>query len=207
MASKIKTGETYSARKFRNAYDRHCLPVLVSAGCLVQVETPRGKPRRWEVVGPMPGPDAYLDARRAHYSETLTSLIDDGYSEAEAVRDELQEWYDGMPENLQQGDLASTLEESASTLDNMTCEQPEIPEGLDADTLTAEFFPSKGVSRSDRLADARSRLETAEAVLQEWLLDPKNGDEDLRGEVEEVIQTLSDGSRELEDVECPSMFG
>ncbi len=205
----IKHGQTYSARKFRNAYDKHCVPVLVRLGTLERTETPRGKPRKWTVVGTLPTQEAYLEARRGYYAETLTALIDNAYSDAEAVGEELTEWYDGMPENLQEGEKGDTLQESASTIENAVCEKPDLPEGIDGYALTVEFFPGKCDSRPARLAEARARLEAAADLLEEWCTDrtDANTEDDLTIEVMDVIETLREGARELEDVECPGMFG
>jgi hypothetical protein len=54
------------------------------------------------------------------------------YSDAQSLRDELQDWLDNLPENLRDGDKASQLEEAISQLDEFisNCEEAA---GIDVD--------------------------------------------------------------------------
>lgn len=56
---------------------------------------------------------------RADRFANAMSLVDDAKCEVEALRDELQEWYDNLPENFQQGDKGQQLEEAISNLDEV----------------------------------------------------------------------------------------
>lgn len=56
------------------------------------------------------------ESRSDRFSEAQ-GLIGDAKSQAEELRDELQGWLDGLPENLQGGSKASELEDSISSLD------------------------------------------------------------------------------------------
>jgi uncharacterized protein YdeI (YjbR/CyaY-like superfamily) len=57
------------------------------------------------------------------------SLVDEAKSIVEELQEEMQSWYDGMPENLQGSDKGSQIEECADALGNMVSEL----EGLDFD--------------------------------------------------------------------------
>jgi len=57
-------------------------------------------------------------SRRKRLEEALSDLSD-CMSEVECLRDELQEWLDNMPENLQGGAKADELENAISQLDEI----------------------------------------------------------------------------------------
>lgn len=55
------------------------------------------------------------------------SMVSDGKMEMESLREELQDWKDNLPENLQDSDKASQLEDAISSLDDVIndCENAE----------------------------------------------------------------------------------
>jgi len=56
-----------------------------------------------------------VESRADRFAEAK-SLVSAAHSQAEALRDELQEWRDGMPLNLQQGDKAQEIETAIEEL-------------------------------------------------------------------------------------------
>jgi len=58
---------------------------------------------------------------------TVGTAVEDAQTEAEELRGEAQEWLDGVPENLQQGDVAQRLEECISVMEGIDLEI-EVPE-------------------------------------------------------------------------------
>ena len=72
-------------------------------------------------------------SRAARYQEAL-ELIGRGRDQIEELRDELQDWLDGMPENLQESSKAEQLQEAIDELDTMAENAIEIEE-------TAVEFP------------------------------------------------------------------
>lgn len=74
------------------------------------------------VLGNMSKPKS----RSERFDEAL-GLVADGKSIMEELRDELQSWLDGMPENLQQGSKADELNEAIGELDSAinACEEAE----------------------------------------------------------------------------------
>ncbi len=46
-------------------------------------------------------------------------MMEDGKAELESLRDELQDWYNSLPENLQQGGKADELQAAVSELEDM----------------------------------------------------------------------------------------
>ena len=55
---------------------------------------------------------------RAERMSEAVNLLADGRSIAEELRDELQNWYDNMPENFQNGDKGSQVQDAISELEN-----------------------------------------------------------------------------------------
>jgi hypothetical protein len=70
-------------------------------------------------------------SRADRYSDAQGS-ISDAKTEAEELRDELQNWLDGLPENLQNGSKADALNEAISNLDTFI-QSAEEAEGTDVE--------------------------------------------------------------------------
>lgn len=56
---------------------------------------------------------------RADRLSEAESSIEDAKSIIEELKDEMQNWYDSLPENLQQGDKASQIEECVNNLESL----------------------------------------------------------------------------------------
>lgn len=78
--------------------------------------------------------DSPPESRADRFAKAIGDLSDIK-AEFESLRDELQEWKDNIPENLQDGDKAQTLEESISELESI-CDSLDSAEGTDVE------FPS-----------------------------------------------------------------
>lgn len=57
-------------------------------------------------------------SRQARLDAAL-SQVEDAASEVGSLRDELQEWYDNLPENLQSGEKADQLQLTVDELDSL----------------------------------------------------------------------------------------
>ncbi len=66
------------------------------------------------------------ESRSERFDEALSS-VSDAKSEAENLRDELQEWLDNLPENLQSGNKADELQSAIDELEEFisNCEELE----------------------------------------------------------------------------------
>lgn len=66
------------------------------------------------------------DSRADRFAEAQ-SLVSDAKSEAEELRDELQDWYDNLPENFQAGEKGDTLQSAIDELETFiqNCEEAE----------------------------------------------------------------------------------
>lgn len=198
---RIKVGDTVGIRKLRNAFGTKC-PHLVSilGDALQSVPRESRKERRkWKVVAELPTPEAYPELRAKRFTTTVGALIDDGYSQAESVGEELRDWYDNLPESFQMGDKGDLLSEGADAIENAVCEKPdELPAHI-AD-LPVVHVPDVGTSRSAQLCEAAGMLRAALSELPE-----SAEDEDL--DLDDVRSTLEQAADEFEGVECPGMFG
>jgi CHASE3 domain sensor protein len=63
--------------------------------------------------------DATLPESRSERFSHAMDLVSDAKSHVEELRDELQDWYDNLPENLQQGSKAEEIQEAIDALDSV----------------------------------------------------------------------------------------
>lgn len=168
---------------------------------------------------------------------TPADAISIAYSELQALRDELQGWLDGIPDNLQDGSKAEQLNDAIGGLEEACDDEPDLPPCFeDVDTTRVEFAEtplSKRASRRDRrdyavqlMRDAVSSIEawrddqTCAAAAQEFreareeVLSPEAiGDawEDhvdlIESEVEVFGDEIASHVDSVEAVEFPGMFG
>lgn len=68
-------------------------------------------------------------SRKKRYEQAL-SQISQARDIVESLRDELQEWYDNLPENLQESNKAVMLDTAISSLEDVigNCEESENTE-------------------------------------------------------------------------------
>lgn len=174
---------------------------------------------------------------RTPYTPTSSSLEDalsGAYGIAGELRDELQEWYDNLPENFQNGDKGQRLEEAISGLEDVADYEVDVPEVLvEAGLFVTDPRPVKRQSRADRCSDAVHYLRAVIDAAQEWL-DAQTAEHDdwvaaqalprtvtseqeeqersdsldtLTSDVESFISELEGHADSLEGVEFPGMFG
>ncbi len=125
--------------------------------------------------------------------------INTAFDEIETLAEEMRNWHDGMPENLQNGDKGGRVEECADLLENVQyIDLPEelASEGTDEEIVTVAKLPNRA-SRADRLGWAINLLSGAAEIVKK-----KGGDEAMTfaDELESAVQ-------ELEGAEFPGMFG
>lgn len=168
---------------------------------------------------------------------TLSDAASSAQSDTEELRDELQEWYDNLPENFQNGDKGSQLQEAIGYLDDAanSMEEPD----LDADEMPSfQFTPStkKRMSRSDRRHEIVALLDGACDRAREYANELRdaveekkaNGEfghedqgtfdtgmyesaqeaaDDKASEIEAWADDVEGAKDTLESVEFPGMFG
>lgn len=194
----MKKGMTIGIAKLRNLYDAHVFTIL--GELLEEAPRKRGTPRKYKLLKDLPTREQYKKLKEARYTTTLADLVSNAYSEAVCLRDELQDWYDNLPESFQSGDKGEQLQTAIDQLGECDSE-PDLPEWLGE--VQAVHYPAlKLESRSDRCAEAVSSLEDAKAALDALEVEGEKKDE-----VEELCETLDTAISAWQDTEFPGMFG
>lgn len=167
-----------------------------------------GRFTKYELNGELPHPSVIDDYLNTKYTTDVESLIDDAFCTIDEVKDELTEWADGMPDNLQGGGKHDEVTEAAGYLES--CERPDIPEPFG--DLICVFVPDPfGTSRNDRVAEAISQMDTAILTLDSFLDDEGDQLEQESAEttiemIEQLKKEIEQAKSEAENCECPGMF-
>jgi len=161
-----KLDNVWTGQKFRKLFDAYFQPVLTSTPLPYIKILPRikGKQVQFEILRTLPAPSEYNTLRDAYYTTSIQELITDAVSEFECLKDELQEWYDNLPESFQNGDKGSQLQEAIDALENAT--EPDIPKTIGE--IKVIFFPGINVqTRAQRCANACTMIDVANSTLEE----------------------------------------
>lgn len=120
---------------------------------------------------------------------TVADAISGAVADLTSLGEECREVYDNMPESLQQGSRGTTMDETASTLEDV--QEPEVPELLGALACTwREALPKRkgrGLSRASRRDNAVAALDAAVQAVEEW-----------RDEFDAATEALEDGEASAE---------
>ena len=132
---------------------------------------------------------------------SVADAIDSGVSDLSGLRDELQEWYDNLPENFQSGDKGSQLEEAIGELDDadgfdatgIVDAQGADGEQCEPASLRFKFKPlmKRRLSRTDRCNEATSLLRGALDEVRSWI-----------DREESAIKEAADAADEADDTEA-----
>jgi hypothetical protein len=225
----MKKGDIVGSVKIRNHFDAYAMRVLSSS--FREVESTQNKSgkrgqRKYKIVADLPSKTEYIVLRNKHFTTNVSDLISDAFSEIESLGSEMRDWYDGMPENFQNGDKGSAVNDAADALESM--ESPSVEStGVSQilERITVVHLPGLNVSsRSDRAIDAADMLRTASEAIDEWVSENMN-DKESNKTIEfeedgekvsitvdfESLTTLSSeamtAAEDLEGVEFPGMYG
>ena len=162
---------------------------------------------------------------------SISGLVNDFYSIAQELRDELQEWKDNIEEKFSGTDKFSRLEEAVNTLEEFCENEPDTDLPECNEDFERTIWPSKKkMSRADRMGEAMDSANAAVARLTELKealeakeearvkadLDtqdaPTDGHPDAGEEIDptsydDLISDLGDHIGTAENVEFPGMFG
>jgi hypothetical protein len=190
----FKKAGSYTARKLRGFYGDHVIDVLVEIQQIVLINTKRGSPARY-VFKAQPTTKKYFEEmRRNKFTQLLGDFVTGAFDEIEAVKEELSEWRENMPENLQDGEKGQELEAAVDALENI--ERLDLPQAL----AHIHFFwmpPDKkrSYSRPERLAYSVAEMQAAKDFLDE-----------VKGNLDEATDELDTAVSEAECVDIPGMF-
>jgi len=165
---------------------------------------------------------------------SAVGAVEQGGSDIRELQDEMQNWYDGMSENLQGGQKGSDVEQAANDLDECAdaLESIDFPSWL-ADTQVTYSIRSKGGRKGDprwlrrdnavaaveAVIDlARSYSENAQGLLEggpddcdSFEVEGETLDRDTLEARRDEAETLADeleGAKDTADaVEFPGMYG
>ncbi|MGE0294727.1 MAG: hypothetical protein AB7P97_20440 [Hyphomonadaceae bacterium] len=157
---------------------------------------------------------------------TVADAIENGVGELTQLRDELQEWYDNLPENFQSGDKGDQLQEAIGELDDadgfdnsaLVDAQDDDGEPAEPSCLTFIFNVStkRRMSRADRCSEATAMLRQAHDTVADWLQKKTAaaGESELDDATQENIDGVNEALDELmnlidraEGVTFPGMYG
>lgn len=135
---------------------------------------------------------------------SVDDAISAGFGDLTELGEELRNWYDSLPENLQGGDKGSTVDEGASTLENLN--EPDVDsdlsKALEVKGVDVQVYPlKKRASRADRRDYAVGLLSGAKDALEEFNEDGEND------EAKQLVDDLDELISEAEAVEFPGMYG
>jgi hypothetical protein len=155
----------------------------------------------------------------------VESAVQDAFSGMQELKDELQEWYDNLPENFQNGSKGEQLQEAMDAIDGVyEVDTPDAAQGLET-----QYMPVKGRSRAARrdgfvaMLSAAADAARQHADFLQGLEYDEDGDEvdgsnpdapateDERdtqvSELETFADEVENAVSEFEAVEFPGMYG
>lgn len=126
---------------------------------------------------------------------TASALVEDAVAEMNAIGEGLQEWADGMPDNLQGGDKHSMITDTADALSGRQCNVDEFPcdEVAIPYTIHLPKRKKRSPSREVRLGNAIGMIQ---AVIEFY----SGLDEDYS----DIIDQLEELT---EEVDIPGVYG
>ena len=159
---------------------------------------------------------------------SVLDMVERAFGEAEELKDEVQNWFDNLHENLQGGDKGQKLEEIVGQLENY--DMPTPPERIKVNEIEFTESVKKRMSRRERLDNCvaavraaaehtRAEIEGLEALAYDKHGHLAKGDqpaaspntEDERDtiveELEQFAQECEDAADEWDSVEFPGMYG
>lgn len=161
---------------------------------------------------------------------TADSVVSEAFDMADELKDELQNWFDGLHENFQNGSKGEALQTAIDQIDSAQ-RVDDVPERLQGREV--QYTPLKRkASRRDRLQQCIEMLNNAADIatseaddLEDMKYDDEgNRDEDDRvnypdapdteeerdalvDELRNFASECSDAATEWESVEFPGMYG
>jgi ParB-like chromosome segregation protein Spo0J len=194
-------GDQISITKLNRTYGPHATAVLKEYLREIH-KRKRGTVRKYKVLKPLPSKNEFSQLRDRHFTSTIADLVDAAFATFAELSDELQEWSGNLPEQFQDSEKASRLEESSAALANLSA--PLVADELGRIPIV-HVPPERDFSRAGRLDCAVVMLEAVIARLSV----PAGGEtaESREGERKAVIAELENIVDEAQDIEFPSMFG
>lgn len=203
-----KPGDVITKIAVRVVFDAYFERVILGTHLEPLHRANRQAPITYRVKEALPRPEVYRELRNQRFTTPLEDLVSTAQSEVESLAGELRDWHDNLPEGINSSDKAAEIDETASTLENITF--PDLPDSVT--TTKVLHLPALELdSRPKRSAEVVSMLEDAIAALNSKADDlrqtPEDADpQEMIAEIESLVSDLEDIKGELENVTYPSMM-
>ena len=235
-AMSAKPGDVITKIAVRVVFDAYFERVILGSHLERLPRANRQAPITYRVKEALPRPEVYRKLRDQRFTTPLEDIVSAAQSEVESLAGELRDWHDNLPEGINSSDKAAEIDETASTLENITV--PDLPDSLS--TINVLHLPAlELVSRPKRSAEVVSMLDDAIAVLNSNADDLRQALEDAEkaegdvdtletvaadspptgpgkeedtdpqermAEIESLVSDLENVKEELENVTYPSMM-
>jgi hypothetical protein len=132
----------------------------------------------------------------------VEAAVGDSLSEFESLGEEMREWYDNMPENLQSGSKGDEVSEAVDALENINT-SIDVPEVVKELPVVYEERQGK-TSRSARCGYATTLLGVAISQVEAWI-EANEGHADM-DDVEAFRDEAQNALDEAEGVSFPGMY-
>ena len=219
MSKKPASGETVTKTKLTRFYDRYATTVLRNK--LTALDRKRKERQKYRVHSALPDKDEYVELRDEQFTSTVADVVDEAFAEAEALGEEIREWYDNLPESFQDSDKGYSLDEAANGFENL--DRPDTPGANDGDSIDVRsvsvlYLPDlEGYSRPRRAAECSGKLRAVVDLFRDadhededdrqLLGDVWEENGDLKTEINEWLDELENQADEIEAIEIPGMYG
>lgn len=183
-AMSAKPGDVLTKIAVRVVFDPYFERVILGSHLEPLPRVNRQAPITYRVKAALPRPDVYRELRNQRFTTPLEDIVSAAQSEVESLAGELRDWHDNLPEGINSSDKAAEIDETASTLENITF--PDLPDSLS--TIKVLHLPAlEQDSRPKRGAEVVSMLDDAIAALNSKV-------EDLRQAVDDANKPEGDAS-------------
>lgn len=214
MPKKAKPVTEITIRSLNSTYGSHASSIL--SDCLQRIygERGRGKIKKFKIIKPLPSVEAFREMRTKKYTQSLYATITEAWGEIDSIKEELQQWYDNLPESFQNGTKGDGIQDAINTIES--CSEPNVPEENEASTalgkLPITHIPSENVkSRSDRrdevVSQLQSCIDTIDKLLEKNKKDLTDDEKTMITPAKELRDELDTLVNELGYVEFPGMYG
>ena len=144
---------------------------------------------------------------------TIAGTINDAFTQVEDLKSGLQDWYDNLPENFQNGSKGEALTEAINQLELDS--EPEVPEYIREAPIQVTHTKARKMSRRLLCEEATGMLESVVSWLESEIEAYRDGaaensesDHNERAdELETLKDELSSAVDNWQSTEFPGMFG
>ncbi len=152
-------------------------------------------------------------SRDAAHAAPMLNLAEEAGEDIESLREEMQEWYDNMPESLQGGEKGSNVESCASELGSLKDDIDtwvgvieKLPEHLRSfDVNYTQDERRAASSRAGRLGNAGSKIDAIHTVVMDLIALPEHAE--YKAALEDVLEDAEGFQNLLGNVSFPGMYG